>query len=149
MTQQIDRSYGHLIACVVTGNPTYIVNNALAVEYYKEIDLFLMDHGFKEVVFDPGADFTRLPDAAIYIGHSRGCARKQFLTPEKQKRFISFGCLDGIMHPVDREWHLQNQSSFGRPDAPTPPPEHYIFTEQQQLAIVEMVNRITGRRIRN
>ena len=148
MTQQMDRSYGHMIACIITGNPTYIVNNALAVEYYKEIDLFLMKHGCKEVVFDPGAELTRPPEAAIYIGHSRGCERKLFMVPEKQKRFVSLGTLNGVMHPVDRAWHLANQSSFGRPDAPMPPPEHYIFTEQQQQAIVDMIRDISGRQIR-
>ena len=148
MTQQMDRSYGHMIACIITGNPRFLINNALAVEYYKEIDLFLMAHGCKEVVFDAGSDMTLPPEAAIYIGHSRGCGRKRFLAPDKQKRFISFGVLDGIMHPVDREWMLQNMSTVGRPDAPSPPKEHYIFIEQQQQAIVDMVRDISGRRIR-
>lgn len=149
MTQQIDRSYGNLMACIITGNPMYISGNELAINYYKELDMFLIKHGCKHVTFDPGTPHTSPPEAAIYIGHGRGCARKQFMVPEKQRRFVSLGDLNGIMHPIDRQWQIENQSLFGTPNAPKPPPEHYIFTEEQQLEILKMITRITGRRSRN
>lgn len=149
MTQQIDRSYGNLTACIITGNPIYIANNELAFAYYREIDLFLMKHGCKQVLFDAGNDFTLPPDAGIYIGHSRGCARKRFMVPEKQRRFVMLGDPNGVMHPVDRDWHYRNQSMFGRPDAPLPPPEHFMFTEEQQTEILKMITKITGRRVKN
>ena len=124
-----------MLAVIIKGNPKFI-NTQVAKDYYKEIEKFLKNLGFK-VEFDPGADYTRpRQDADLYIGHSRGAGRYEFMTEKAKKKFLRFGDIDGIIHPVDKEWQLANPP----PTNSTPPDEHFEFDDEQQEAIRDMIS---------
>lgn len=123
-----------MLAVIIKGNPKFI-NTPLAKDYYKQIETFLKNLGFK-VEFDAGADYTRpRQDADLYIGHSRGAGRYEFMTAKAKKKFLRFGDIDGIIHPVDKEWQLKNPP----PTDATPPDEHFEFDDVQQEAIRDMI----------
>lgn len=124
-----------LTAVLITGNPRF-TRGAEARDYYNEITEFLDELGVN-VKVDPGADFTCPPKADFYVAHSRGCGRiRCFEGKPDINNFIMFGDPDGIMHPVDREWHEGGRSGI-------PPKEHFIFTAEQKAAIEDKVRSLT------
>lgn len=128
-----------LKAIIIKGNPKYI-NNSLASSYYKEIEKFLKDNGVEEVQYDAGEALT-IPDenADLYIGHSRGTSRKQFMSPAKQKVFLMFGVPEGIIDPVDLKWSTE---VWVKDTNEQPPKEHFVFIEKQKEAIIKLINKI-------
>ena len=121
-------------AVLITGNPKYI-GTPLAKAYYKSIVEFV-EHLGVSCTIDPGREYTCPPKADFYIAHSRGVDRFRCVAdhPVMSKRFIRFGDVDGINHPVDSEW-LKTQVG-------SPPPEHFYFVEEQKEAIRKMVAAI-------
>lgn len=120
-----------MLAVVVKGNPKFI-KTTLAVNYYNEIAKFLKHIGYT-VEFDAGKDYTRpRQDADLYIGHSRGVDRYNFMEKENKSKFLKFGALEGYIHPVDAAWQKVTPPGTG-----TPPPEHFWFTEEQKNAIIK------------
>lgn len=118
-------------AVIIKGNPKFI-NNAVAQKYYADIEYFLKDLGYT-VEFDAGADYTRpRQDADLYVGHSRGTGRYDFMDKRAKPKFLKFGSYDGIIHPVDAAWQAVTPPGTG-----TPPIEHFIFTDEQKAAIME------------
>lgn len=118
-------------AILITGNPKYI-GRPIAKLYYAAIVEYVRSLG-AECVTNPGADFTCPPKADFYIGHSRGCGRYRCVAkdPVLSKRFLRFGDPGGVNHPVDDKWL---ETMIG-----VPPDEHFVFTDEQRLAIRDMV----------
>lgn len=127
----VTRGHSMLTAVLIKGNPKYI-NNNLARLYYKDIVSFVESLGVK-ITTDPGASFTCPVAADFYIGHSRGCSRSRCTG---DTIFLKFGDLDGINHPLDHKWIMEYKPGFTKGD---PPAAHFIFTEEQQQAIVDTV----------
>lgn len=120
-----------MLAVVIKGNPKFI-NNDTAKNYYKEIHDFLIDLGFT-VNWDAGADYTRpRQDADLYIGHSRGVGRYEFMEVKNKSKFLKFGDPDGIIDPVDAKWQHDNPP----PTNAHPPKEHFTFSDDQKRAIL-------------
>ena len=126
-----------MLAIIIKGNPKFI-HTEIAKNYYKEIEEFLKKLGFK-VEFDAGADYTRpRQDADLYIGHSRGAGRYQFMTPANKPKFIKFGDPDGIIAADDREWQKNNPP----PTNKTPPDSHFEFSKVQKAAILHKMKTL-------
>jgi len=126
-----------MLAVLIKGNPKFI-NTDQARNYYQEIINFLQNLGFK-VEVNAGSDYTRpRQDAALYIGHSRGAGRYEFMDEKNQLKFLRFGDPDGIIDPVDRKWQAENPP----PTNQHPPKEHFIFSKQQQDAILDKVRQL-------
>lgn len=126
------------LAVIIKGNPKYI-NNAIAKKYYSDIKTYLEGKGYI-VEFDAGDDYTRPRlDADIYIAHSRGCSRYEFMPKDKQKVFLKFGVPDGIIHPVDLKWVTEKWYPGTNEQ---PPKEHFIFLKQQKQAIDALIRVI-------
>lgn len=125
-------------AILITGNPKFI-QGPRAKNYYREIIAFLEHMGIGCDI-DPGADYTCPPPADFYIGHSRGCERYMCVEDSElyKDRFLKFGALEGICHPVERKW-LETYVP-GNPGMP--PPEHFEFIAEQRQAIEDLVYRI-------
>lgn len=136
-------------ATLITGNPKYIHNNPQAQNYYDEIVSHLEDHGFA-VTVDPGEAYTCPIRSDLYIGHSRGAGRYRCVEddPLRSWRFLRFGDLDGISHPVDRAYQEKYKAHFGTDKRiPPPPKEHYVFTNEQKEAIDALVEDIHKGRV--
>ena len=132
-----------LKAIIVKGNPKYI-NNALAKKYYSDIESYLKQQGVDKVEFDEGADFTRPSlKADMYIGHSRGTSRMQYMPKNKQKVFLQFGVDTGVTHPVDMKW--QKEKWYQGTDE-QPPKEHFMLIPEQKKAIQDMITKIKATR---
>ena len=129
----------NLKAIIIKGNPKYI-NNNIARKYYKDIEHFLKTHGVSVVSYDEGNDYT-IPDldADLYIAHSRGCSRYNFMPKNKQKVFLKFGVPDGIIDPVDLKWQKE---VWTKDTNEQPPKEHFIFIKEQKDAILKLINVI-------
>ena len=126
-----------MLAVLIKGNPKFI-NTELAKHYYRDIENFLKSIGFK-VELDAGADYTRpRQDADLYIGHSRGAGRYEFMEPKNKSKFLRFGDPDGIIDPVDRKWQKENPP----PTDKHPPHEHFIFSEEQKNAILKKMKEL-------
>lgn len=121
-------------AILITGNPKYI-NSQLAKLYYAAIVDYVKSLGVS-CSTNPGADYTCPPPADFYIAHSRGCGRFRCVEkdPVLSQRFLRFGDPGGVNHPVDDAWL---ETMVGNP-----PPEHFIFTDEQRLAIRDLVTSI-------
>lgn len=129
------------LAIIVKGNPRYIQDNPLAEAFYNEIADYLQAKGFT-VEFDPGEPETSpREDAALWIGHSRGADRLQFAPPH-----VATLDLTPFEHPVAKQAQQQEAERVQQlgydhlADVPTelrqtPPPEHYLFTEEMKQAI--------------
>lgn len=129
-------------AILITGNPAYI-NNSVAKQYYSAIETFLIKNGVR-VHRDPGADYTCPPKADFYVAHSRGCSREICMPSRGQVNdFLRFGDIGGYIHPVDEEWQRMNPPT-GKYNPP--PPEHFLFTAEQQQAIMAKIIEIKARR---
>lgn len=138
-----------LTATLITGNPKYIHDNPMASDYYDQIISYLEDHGFS-VTVDPGDDYTCPPKSDLYIGHSRGAGRYRCVedVPEEAWRFLKFGDLDGISHPVDRKYQVKYEKDFATDKRiPSPPDEHYVFIPEQKEAIDRLVADIRSGKI--
>lgn len=128
-----------LKAIIIKGNPKYI-NNPLAKNYYKEIASYLKDQGINKVEFDPGADFTRPSlKADMYIGHSKGTSRLQYMPPNKQKVFLQFGVPEGVIDPIDMKW--QKEKWYQGTDE-QPPDEHFMLIPDQKKAIQNIITKL-------
>lgn len=132
-----------LHAVIIKGNPKYITSQ-IAKKYYEEIKDYLISLGVDKVTFDNGAAFST-PDlkADLYIGHSRGCDRREWLPPAKQKVFLMFGVPDGIVHPKDKK-HIEAYFDLPvkeRKDF-VPLDEHFEFIDEQKEAIEKLVKKI-------
>lgn len=126
-----------MIAVLIKGNPKFI-HNDVARSYYNEIEDFLKSLGFK-VEVNAGADYTRpRQDAALYIGHSRGAGRYEFMDSKNKKKFLRFGDPDGVIDPVDRKWQAENPP----PTNAHPPKEHFTFSEAEKKAITDKVEEL-------
>lgn len=126
-------------AIIIKGNPKYI-NNDLARKYYKDIQSFLIKHGVTQVEFDNGDAYTiPILDADLYIAHSRGCSRYNFMPKEKQKVFLKLGVPDGIIDPIDLKW--QNEVWFKDTDE-QPPKEHFVFNSKQKESVLKLINQV-------
>ena len=127
-----------LKAIIIKGNPKYI-NNDLARKYYKDIHTFLIKHGVTQVEFDNGDDHT-VPslDADLYIAHSRGCSRYNFMPKQKQNVFLKLGVPDGVIDPVDLKW--QKEVWFKDTDE-QPPKEHFVFNSKQKEAVLKLISQ--------
>lgn len=120
-----------MLAVIIKGNPKFI-HTDIAQRYYKEIEAFLKKLGFK-VEFDAGDDYTRpRQDADLYIGHSRGTSRYEFMTAENKHKFVKLGSHDGIIAADDRAWQKANPPGTKN----TPLDSHFTFSKLQQAAIV-------------
>lgn len=125
-------------AVLITGNPKYIANNPLAINYYDEIEQFLKKQGVV-VLRDPGNDYTCPPKADFYIGHSRGAGRIRCMKKGEEYRFLRFGDPDGFIHPEDAAW----QANRGKPGVPDEPPAcHYEFIAEQRAAILALIQQL-------
>lgn len=129
-----------LKAIIIKGNPKYI-NNTIAKGYYKSIETFLKENGVSVVEYDPGNQFT-IPklDADIFVAHSRGCERKQYMPKDKQSVFLKFGDPDGVIHPVDLKWQKE---VWTKDTDLQPPPEHFLFTQDQKKAILTILDKLS------
>lgn len=126
-------------ATIILGNPKYIKGNSIASKYYEDIKNHLHKLGVKDVTFDKGADYTLPRDSDLYIGHSRGVSRYDFLPEDKQKVFLKFGVSDGILHPIDKHY----QTEVWSPGTNVAPPnEHFELIPEQKKAIEELINKI-------
>lgn len=124
-------------AIIIKGNPKFI-NNDLARKYYEDIKSFLESFGFK-VEFNAGNDYTRpRQNADLYIGHSRGAGRYEFMDEKNKVKFLRFGDPDGIIDPVDAKWQKENPP----PTDAHPPKEHFTFSKEQRNAIREKLNEL-------
>lgn len=123
-----------MLAVIIKGNPKFI-NTALAKTYYSDIEKYLKALGYK-VEFDDGADYTRpRQDADLYVAHSRGVGRFEFMEERNKAKFVKLGSLDGAINPEDKKW----QEEVWHPGIKTPPPhEHFIFTDIQKDAILKV-----------
>lgn len=127
------------LAVIVTGNPKYIKNNPKAKRYYNDIKKYLKRSGIGKVEFDPGKDFTSpRSDADLVIGHSKGVDRLRFVDPSTPT--LAFGALDGIIHPKDAAFQMNNPPPL--PDGVEPVDEHYEFTAEQRMAIDKAITKI-------
>jgi L-amino acid N-acyltransferase YncA len=118
-----------MLAVIIKGNPKFI-NTPLAKSYYSDIETFLKSLGYT-VEFNAGKDYTRpRQDADLYIGHSRGADRYDFMDAKNKSKFLKFGVLEGYIHPVDAAWQKVTKPGTG-----VPPNEHFIFTDEQKEAI--------------
>lgn len=126
---------------IITGNPERMVGfEKLAHEYYLEIGKFVSKYGFP-VSYDPGKDFTCPdPDAAFWVAHSRGVGCERCIKEKDRWRFLKFGNLEGITHPADRAAMLA--MDFTK-DHYMPPPEHFVFTDEQKRAIMVVIDKIS------
>uniref|UniRef100_A0AB39CCZ9 Uncharacterized protein n=1 Tax=Pseudomonas phage RVTF4 TaxID=3236931 RepID=A0AB39CCZ9_9VIRU len=128
-------------AILVMGNPTYI-GTPVAKKYYADIIKFVQKLGV-DITTDPGAEYTCPPRADFYIAHSKGCDRQRCAISRGQvKDFLMFGDAEGYIHPVDLEWQRNNPPT-GQYNPP--PNEHFLFTPEQQRAIVEKVEELERR----
>lgn len=128
-----------LTAVLIKGNPRFI-KTELAQTYYQEIVEFIEGLGVT-VIIDSGADYTCPPKADFYVAHSRGCGRTICFEdkPDELATFIMFGDPDGICHPKDKAW-------FDAGARGIPPNEHFVFTDDQKLAIEQMVVQLKAKR---
>ena len=128
-----------LKAIIVKGNPLY-TNNDVARKYYEDIGSFLKANGVSNVQYDHGNPYTTPSESAdMYIGHSRGAGRKEYMSPEKQKVFLKFGVPDGIIHPVDAKWQKEVWTEGTKEQ---PPKEHFMLMDSQKEAIVNLINKV-------
>lgn len=131
-----------MYAIIIKGNPRYI-NNSTAKQYYKDIESFLKKNGVTKVVFDSGDDGTLPPtDADLYVAHSRGVGRYQYMPEDKKKVFLKFGTPGGIIDPVDLKWHNEVYIKGANQQ---PPKEHFILIDEQKEAIVSLIKRIKAK----
>jgi hypothetical protein len=129
----------NLKAIIIKSNPKYI-NNSIAQKYYKEIEKFLKDNGVSIVEFNDGKEYT-IPklDADIYIGHSKGCDRYEHMPKDKQKVFLKFGVIDGIIDPIDLKWQKEEWTIDTDKQ---PPKEHFILFKDQKEAILNLIKKV-------
>ncbi len=127
-------------AIIIKGNPSYI-NNDIARKYYKDIELFLKENGVDKVEFDNGDDKT-LPklDADLYIAHSRGCSRYQYMPKDKQKVFLKFGVPDGVIDPVDLKWCKEVWEVDK--NTPSQPPKEHLYIKKK-IALLKVKVKFT------
>jgi hypothetical protein len=124
---------------IIKGNPKFI-NNSVAKKYYEDIKKFLLANGVREVVFDPGADYTCPPKADFYVAHSKGVSRKRCFTDKPETIFLKFGDPDGQIHPVDAEWQKVTPPGSG-----VPPKEHFELIPSQKAAILKAIEEVKAR----
>lgn len=131
-----------MLGVIIKGNPKYL--NESSDAYYREIEDYLRKSGVDKVEYDAGEDFTRpRQDADIYIGHSRGAGRFEFMRDQLKSRFLKFGVPDGIIHPKDLKW--QEEVWYPGIDQ-NPPKEHFVFTNEQKSAIDSLLSTIKRNR---
>lgn len=135
-----------LLAVIVKGNPK-LINNPTANKYYKDIESYLRSKGVDNVEYDSGEAYTipRL-DADLFIGHSRGSSREQYLPEEKRKVFLKFGVPEGVIHPVDLKWCKEVWKKGGDQ---IPPKEHFILTTDQKQAIDSLLDKLPVKKTMN
>lgn len=128
-----------MLAVIIKGNPKFI-QTPLAKAYYHDIETFLKKVGFDTVEYDAGADYSRpRQDADLYVAHSRGTGRYEFMSNEAKKRFVKLGSLDGFINPVDAKW----QKEVWKPGTNIPPPdEHFKFTDIQKGGILKKMKAL-------
>ena len=124
---------------IIKGNPEKMKGmEDIAEKYYQDISDYVKALGYT-VEFDFGEEYTcPSMDAAFWIAHSRGVDREVCIPKENKDKFLKFGSLDGIIHPVDQEW--QESINDHRISKEMPPKEHFIFTNAQKNAINKLVN---------
>ena len=130
-----------MLAVIIKGNPKYL-DNDLARNYYQDIESHLRSVGFDQVEHDAGEDFTRpRQDADLYVAHSRGVGRFDFMKESAKSKFLKFGVVEGVIHPTDKKW----QEEVWYPGIESPPPkEHFLFTKEQKSAITKIASKIKG-----
>lgn len=139
LLKELIKQTNNLKAIIIKGNPKYI-NNDLARKYYKSIEEFLKDNGVSNVEFDDGKEYTRPKlNADIYIAHSRGCSRYDFMPKDKQKVFLKLGVPEGIIDPIDLKWQ---QEVWTKDTDIQPPNEHFIFSLEQKEAVLKLINQV-------
>lgn len=123
-----------MLAVIIKGNPKFI-NTPLAKTFYSDVEKYLKALGYK-VEFDAGEDYTRpRQDADLYVAHSRGVGRYEFMEERNKSKFVKLGSLDGAINPEDRGW----QEKVWHPGIKTPPPfDHFIFTDIMKDAILKV-----------
>lgn len=126
-----------LSATVIKGNPSFVQGNPLAEEYYSKISAHLKSLGVTKVTLDEGAPYTRPPLSDVYIGHSRGVDRLQYVRNRRGSSSVSLGDPDGVIHPKDLEWHSAGMKG-------SPPKEHFMYTEDQRAAVEEAVKSVSS-----
>lgn len=134
----------NLKAIIIKGNPKYI-NNDLARKYYKDIEAFLKQNGVSVVEFNDGKEYT-IPklDADIYIGHSKGVDRYEHMPKDKQKVFLKFGVIDGIIDPIDLKWQKEVWTKDTDEQLPK---EHFILITKQKNAILVLLSLIKRNKV--
>ena len=131
------------VVVIIKGNPEKMKGmEELAEQYYNDIYNYVTDHGYN-VEFDDGEPYTcPRKDASFWIAHSRGVDRHVCIDEEDLWKFLKFGSLDGIIHPVDREWQKTLDDYESKE---LPPEEHFIFTDEQKNAIRKVIKNLVGR----
>lgn len=126
---------------IIMGNPDKMHGmEKLAETYYNAIAGWVKDEGFA-VEFDPGEPMTcPNPNATFWIAHSRGVDRVRCIDKKDQWRFLKFGSLDGVIHPVDAKWQATIEDHVSTKELP--PKEHFEFTSKQKQAIDMIIRKL-------
>lgn len=89
-------------AVLVMGNPHYLdMYNGLPSDFYDKIEALLKKHQY-EVERNEGKPYTKLPEADLYVGHSRGASRLNFVGPSSKVIRIGDNTEGSLNHPKDK-----------------------------------------------
>ena len=137
MTQQLDHARKNSVA-IVTSSLYSIRNNLTAARYFIALTKSLRDAGFTNILYSTNS--KDIPAANAYVFHGHGHQHYHGLSPEKRLTSLMFSCPMGINAPETNEWvHRDTAHS-------EPPEDYYLLTEEQQLAINQLANRLKVKR---
>lgn len=126
---------------IIKGNPEKMVGQEKrADDYYRAIADYIKNKGYC-VRFDEGKPHT-CPDldVAFWIGHSRGADRIVCVPDDQRWRFLEFGVKGGIIHPKDEKHQEMIRDHLTTKQQPIK--EHFMFTQDQQNAIDDLIKRL-------
>lgn len=83
-------------AVIIKGNPKY--DNEQSQRFYERLADLLKEQGYS-VKFDAGKSYTLPEKADVYIGHSRGADRLQYVTGVKIP--VGTASKEAVNHPKD------------------------------------------------
>jgi hypothetical protein len=129
-------------AVIIHGNPYYI-NSAEKDKYqryYRDIERELKRAGYKDVVHDPGEDYTTPPKADLWVGHSRGAGRLRFAPPSTRTLDITkyedgYAEYNTLMAKELKRHGYKSVRDFPVEDRPRPGPEHHTLTRRGRQAL--------------
>lgn len=133
MTQQLDHAKKKSVA-IITSSLNSIRDNLHAARYFIALTQNLRQAGFTTILYS--TDTKDLPAADAYIFHGRRHQEYHGLPSEKRLTSLLFNCHGGINPPATHEW-IHEQSMVG-----DTPDDYYHFTDEQQVAISQLANRI-------